>query len=210
MPINKIRSSNRAKLAIAAVLSISSSVGGVLMATRPGEQAVPAAVRLAVDAEIMPWEGLVLTSHWDRFSKRWDICHGDTLINGKPVTAGMKFTKAECYQILLTRVTNDYYKPLTRCIADFDKKPIGLQAMLISGAYNFGVNGTAKHPGACQSTAARLTREGRYAEACVAMTAFNKAGVGTERRVVQGLVNRREMGDRQRIGEAELCVSGLQ
>lgn len=38
-----------------------------------------------------------------------------------------------------------------------------------------------------------------------AATVFNRVGG----RMVIGLVNRREMGDPSRIGEAELCVSGL-
>ncbi|MER9706014.1 glycoside hydrolase family protein [Mesorhizobium sp. M0204] len=204
MPINKIKSSNRARNAIAAVMAVATLVGGRYMVAKP--EPVPAAVRLAVDAEIIPWEGLVLTSHWDRYAKKYDICHGDTLINGRPVTAGMRRTKAECYDILIARVVNDYYKPLTRCIAGFDGLPISLQASLITGAYNFGVNGTSKRPGACQSSAARFARAGEYHTACLALTAFNKAGG----KVVQGLVNRRENGDSQRIGEAELCVSGLQ
>ncbi|MND71481.1 Phage lysozyme [compost metagenome] len=70
---------------------------------------------------------------------------------------------------------------------------------MISGAYNFGVGGM------CGSSAARLAKAGQYRQACEAQTAWNKAGG----RVVNGLVNRREMGDAQRIGEAELCVSGL-
>lgn len=197
MPINKIKSSNRARNAIAAVMAVATLVGGRYMVAKP--EPIPAAVRLAVDAAIIPWEGLVLKSHWDRYAKKYDICHGDTLINGKPVTAGMTFTKAECYDILIARVVNDYYRPLTKCIAGFDGKPISLQATLISGAYNFGVGA------ACKSTAARFTREGRYREACEAQTAFNRAGG----QIVKGLVNRREMGDAQRIGEAELCVSGL-
>jgi lysozyme len=44
-----------------------------------------------------------------------------------------------------------------------------------------------------------------YQSACVAQTAFNKAGG----KIVQGLVYRREMGDAQRLGEAETRVSGL-
>ncbi|WP_246678936.1 MULTISPECIES: lysozyme [unclassified Mesorhizobium] len=161
----------------------------------------PPAVAIAVNSLIMPWEGLVLKSHWDRYAKIWDICYGET----KDVTAGMVKTKAECQKMLVTRVVNDYYKPLTRCIADFDKMPISLQATLISGAYNFGVEGTPRHPGVCKSSAARLARSGDYHGACLALTAFNKAGG----QIVEGLVKRREMGDAQRIGEAELCVSGL-
>jgi lysozyme len=195
MPVNKISSSKRAKAAIVAVMAIATSIGGVLVAASPGEEPVPAAVRLAVDEIIIPWEGLVLKSHWDGYAKIWDICYGET----KGIGPGMTRTKAECQAMLMARVVNDYYRPLTKCIANFDGKPISLQASLISGAYNFGVAAS------CRSTAARLTRAGRYREACEAQTAFNKAGG----QIVNGLVKRREMGDAQRLGEAELCVSGL-
>ncbi|TIM41811.1 MAG: lysozyme [Mesorhizobium sp.] len=191
--MNKIKSSNRARNAIAAVMAVATLVGGRYMVAKP--EPIPAAVRLAVDAAIIPWEGLVLKSHWDRYAKIWDICYGET----KGIRAGMTKTKAECYDMLIVRVTNDYYVPLTKCIAGFHSKPISLQATLVSGAYNFGVGA------ACKSSAARFTREGRYREACEAQTAFNRAGG----QIVKGLVNRREMGDAQRIGEAELCVSGL-
>lgn len=193
MPINKIKSSPRAKAAIAGVLA--ASVAGASAVYFVGNEPVPIAVELAVDAIITPWEGLVLKSHWDSFSKRWDICYGET----KGIGPNMVKTKAECKAMLIRRVTNDFYKPLTQCIAGFAKIPVSLQASMVSGAYNFGVGA------ACSSTAARYARVGKYPEACLAQTAFNKAGGG----VVQGLVNRREMGDAGRIGEAELCVSGL-
>ncbi|MER9003348.1 glycoside hydrolase family protein [Mesorhizobium sp. M0862] len=173
------------------------------MVAVPNGEPIPAAVRLAIDANIIPWEGLVLSAHWDRFSKQYDICHGDTRINGKPVTFGMTKTKAECYDILVVRVVNDYYKPLTRCIAGFDALPISLQASMISGAYNVGVGSVAKRNGICGSSAARFARAGNYYAACEAQTAFNKAGG----QVLQGLKNRREDGDATRIGEAELCES---
>ncbi|RWM27906.1 MAG: glycoside hydrolase [Mesorhizobium sp.] len=195
MPRNKIVSSGRAKAAIAAVLAISTSIGGIFYANPPGKEPIPAAVELAVNKLIIPWEGLVLKSHWDRYARIWDICYGET----KGIGPGMTKTKAECQAMLMERVVNDYYRPLTKCIAGFEKKPLGLQATLISGAYNFGVGA------ACRSTAAKQARAGNYHSACLAQTAFNKAGG----RVVEGLVRRREMGDAQRIGEAELCVSGL-
>ncbi|RWN58773.1 lysozyme [Mesorhizobium sp.] len=190
MSINKIASSKRAKAAIAAALAGGLAIGGALWPA-----STPPAVALAVNALIVPWEGLVLKSHWDRYANIWDICYGET----KGIGPGMIKTKAECDAMLIKRVTNDYYKPLAKCIAGFEAKPISLQASLISGAYNFGVGA------ACKSTAARLTRDGKYRQACEAQTAFNKAGG----QVVNGLVKRREMGDAQRIGEAELCVSGL-
>ncbi|WP_105430235.1 lysozyme [Neorhizobium sp. T6_25] len=192
MPINKIRSSSRGKAAIASVLALFAGGGGysAYLASKP-----PVAVVLAVDHLIKPWEGLVLKSHWDPFAKIWDICYGET----KGITAGMTKTPAECEAMLIKRVYRDYYTPLTKCIANFDKKPISVQATAISGAYNFGVAGM------CGSRAAGFIRDGRYREACEAQTAWNRAGG----QVVTGLVRRREMGDAQRIGEAELCVSGL-
>jgi lysozyme len=195
MPVNKITSTKRGKAAIAATL-IAAATGswGAYKAAQP-----PTAVVLAVDALIKPWEGLVLSSHWDQFAKIYDICYGETRINGKPVGPGMTRTPAQCQDMLVTRVQRDYYAPLTKCIAEFEKKPVSVQASAISGAYNFGVNGM------CNSTAARFIRVGRYREACEAQTAWNRAGG----QVVGGLVKRREMGDAQRIGEAELCVSGI-
>lgn len=195
MPINKITSSKRGKAAIvAAFIAAAGGTWGAYEASKP-----PVSVILAVDSLIKPWEGLVLKSHWDPFAKIWDICYGETRINGKPVPAGLTRTPQQCEQMLIDRVQRDYYAPLTRCIADFDKKPVSVQASAISGAYNFGVSGM------CNSTAARYIRVGKYREACEAQTAWNRAGG----QIVNGLVKRREMGDAQRIGEAELCVSGI-
>ncbi|TIX28939.1 lysozyme [Mesorhizobium sp.] len=190
MPVNKIRSSGRAKAAIAAALAAVMSAGGYYQVNK-----TPPSVVLAVDALIIPWEGLVLKSHWDRFAKIWDICYGET----KGIGPGMTKTKAECQAMLMKRVVNDYYAPLTRCIAGYTKLPVSLQASLLSGAYNFGVGAQ------CKSSASRFAAAGNFHTACLAQTAFNRAGGHT----VPGLVLRREMGDAQRIGEAELCVSGL-
>lgn len=193
MPINKIVATKRGKAAIAAAL-IAASVGGWQARPYSADNPPPAVV-LATDALIKPWEGLVLESHWDRFAKIWDICYGET----KGITAGMKKTVAECDEMLKRRVYNDYYLPLTRRVAGFTDFPVSVQAAMVSGAYNFGVNGMVN------STAARLAKAGKYREACEAQTAWNKAGG----RVVRGLVLRREMGDKRRAGEAEVCVSGL-
>jgi len=196
MPINKIVSSKRAKAAIAGVLALGVAAGGWQAAKPYTADNPPAAVVLAVDHLIKPWEGLVLKSHWDRFAKIWDICYGET----KGIGPGMTKTVAECDAMLKRRVFTDYYLPLTRQIIGFTDFPVSVQASMVSGAYNFGVRGMVN------STAARLAARGRYREACEAQTAWNKAGG----RVVRGLVLRREMGDAQRIGEAELCVSGLE
>lgn len=157
------------------------------------------AVGLATTVLIQPWEGLVLSSHWDRYAQIWDICYGETRIDGKPVRPGISFSPADCKAMLTKRVMQDYYIPLTRCIPEFDAKPKGWQAVAISASYNVGVGAI------CSSTAARLGREGRYRDSCEAFTRFNRAGG----QVVEGLKRRREYGDAERIGELELCLAGL-
>lgn len=152
------------------------------------------ALVLAVGALIKPWEGRELAAYRDIVGV-WTICYGET----KDVRPGQTATPAECDRKLLERVEHDYRRPLTACIATFDDAPISWQAAAISLAYNVGV------PKVCNSTAAKRARERQWLASCMAMTAFNKAGD----KVRTGLVNRRENGDAQRIGEAELCVSGL-
>jgi GH24 family phage-related lysozyme (muramidase) len=195
MPINKIIKTKRGQAAIAAAIAASMAGAGALV-TRDNP---PPAVVLATDSLIKPWEGLVLTAHYDTFAKIYDICHGETLINGKPVKPGMKFTPQQCDDILKRRVYDDYYLPIMKCAPNLKNAPISVQASAISGAYNFGVGGW------CGSSMARKVRSGEWRAACEAQTAWNKAGG----QIVGGLVRRREMGDAQRLGEAELCVSGL-
>jgi GH24 family phage-related lysozyme (muramidase) len=146
---------------------------------------------------IHPWEGVELRAYLDTIARPpvWTICAGDT----QNVKAGMVETPAGCDKRLRTRLIRDYYKPLAKCITGFDNKPPAWGAMMISLSWNIGIGG------ACASTAARLGREGRYLESCNAATAFNRAGG----KVIIGLVKRREMGDQTRIGEGELCVSGI-
>ena len=198
MPINKIRPTKRAKSAIGAVLALVSSVGGVLyVTTNDGEKdiVVPAAVELAVDSLIIPWEQIKLVAYWDPYGKVWTVCAGET--NG--IKKGDTFTYRQCKQMAYRRVTNDYYAPLKTCITGFEGRPIGFQAAMISGAYNFGIRTQ------CKSTQARLAREGKLRQSCEAQTAYN-----TSNHVrLEGLARRREMGDAQRIGEAELCLSSL-
>lgn len=197
MPINRITASKRGKSAIAAAILVAATCGWA--ATRESAKSPPPAVVLATDTLIRTWEGVVLAPHWDSYARIWDVCYGKTRINGKPVGPGLVFTRAQCDAFLREDVYNEYYLPLTKHIKGFTGFPVSVQAAMISGAYNFGVGAMAG------STAARLAMQGRYREACEAQTRFNRAGG----QVVTGLVRRREMGDAQRIGEAELCVSGL-
>ena len=196
MPINPIRSSARAKAAIAAVLAgvVAGAYPAYERLLAPGERLDPAVV-LAVEKLITPWEGLVLKSRFDPFGKVWDICYGET----KGIGPGMTKTASECREMLLRRVDDDYRDAIVACAPRLAQAPVSVRASMISGSYNFGVAAW------CRSTARRLVDAGNWRGACEAQTAFNKAGG----RVLRGLVNRREMGDAQRIGEAELCVSGL-
>lgn len=195
MPINKIMPTKRGKAAIAAVLA-GISAGAYATYDRYATAAkMDPAVILAVEKAIIPWEGLVLKSHWDPFAKIWDICYGET----KGIGPGMTRTKAECKDTLLRRVHDDYYQQIIKCSPNLSKSPVSVRASMITGSYNFGVGAW------CRSTAKARVEAGQWRAACEAQTAFNRAGG----QIVRGLVNRREMGDAQRIGEAELCVSGL-
>lgn len=213
MPINKIVATKRGKAAIAGVLATAIAGGygtwnaqtrTIVVENRP----VPVAVVLATEKLIKPWEGLVLKSHWDRFAKIYDIGYGETRINGQPVPAGLTITEKQAEQMLMRRVYDDYYLPIMRCAPNLVHAPDSVKASMLSGAYNFGV-GYRGGKGWCGSTAAKKIDAGEWRAACEAQTAYNKAGIGEERRVVDGLVKRREMGDLQRAGEAEVCVSGL-
>lgn len=145
-----------------------------------------AAVALSISALIKPWEGLELQSYPDIVGV-WTACYGET----KGIRPGMTFTRQQCEDKLLKRVAEDYYRPLTQCIADFDRKPVEWQAAAISVTYNIGTGA------ACKSTFARYARAGQVKESCHAMTMYNRAGG----RVVQGLVNRR-------AAELKLCLRG--
>ena len=198
MPINKIVATKRGKAAIAAAL-IAAAAGGWHSFRDTSATVHPPAVILAQKALIETWEGEVLTAHWDPFAKIYDICFGKTTLNGKPITKDMKFTEQQCADFLGDDLYTDYYVPLTKRVPQYTGFPVSVQAAQLSGAYNFGVGGMAN------SKAMDAAKQGKWREACEKQTAWNRAGG----QVVQGLVRRREMGDAQRIGEAELCVSGL-
>lgn len=210
MPINKITYTRRGKAAVAVAL-VAAIVSGwaafsggsapstsTEVRTAIAKGITPAPVALAVESLIKPWESLKLTSYRDMVGV-WTVCWGETRLNGKPVVAGMTFTKKQCDDILMSSVM-DYYLPLVDKLQGFNEAPISLQASMISLAYNIGVDR------ARTSTAGKRLTAKRYKDACVAATAWNRA----DGKVTKGLVNRREMGDAQRMGEAELCVSGLQ
>lgn len=143
----------------------------------------------------LPWEGKRNLAYYDSLGRVWTVCVGET----KSVKKGDWHSDEECLEMLHTRLEKDYRRPLQRCVANFDDLPISLQAAMLDAAYNVGVGAI------CGSTAAKRARAGSYRDACHALTRFNRAGG----RVIRGLVKRREHGDENRIGELELCLTGL-
>lgn len=202
MPINRIVATKRGKAAVAIAVAAGLVGYGAGYASIDAQKAramvargeTPPAVSLAIDKLIKPWEGIHLKAYKDIVGV-WTICWGET----KGVKAGMTKTRAECDAMLNKRVSEDYYVPLVNRVSGYLDAPISVQAAMVSLAYNVG------SAGASNSTAARQITKKNYRAACEAITAWNKAGG----KVVKGLVNRREMGDASRMGEAELCVSGL-
>lgn len=235
MPINKIVASLRGKKAVAAAVVFAATSGWtaynsikplqpvavvqVQQTVRPAVVApaltpeklihqqvaqgkIPPAVRLAIDVLIKPWEGLRNKAYRDSIGKP-TICYGDTMLDGRPVHMGDQRSNEVCEALLIQRVIHDYYLPLVDGVDDYAIAPLSLQASMLSGAYNFGV-GAAEN-----SRTADFVTSHQYQQACIAQTAFNKAKIHGHSQVLPGLVVRREMGDKQRLGEAELCVSGL-
>lgn len=190
--MTKLYATKRGRTAIAAI--VAASIGGMVAMS---STMVHDDVALAAQSLVSPWEGRELRAYPDPATggKPWTICNGDT----KGVKPGMVETPAGCDARLVRRMA-EFRAQLVGCIPGFDKKPLSWRAMMNSLAYNIGTGA------ACRSTAARLGIAGRYVESCQAATAFKRANG----RVFVGLVNRREMGDARRIGEGELCVSGLQ
>lgn len=167
------------------------------MASKRAKMAIAGAttaIALSIGVLIKPWEGTKLVSYPDIVGV-WTVCTGET----KGIGPNMHFTPTQCEKILTSRVQNDFYKPLTKCIPGFDQKPIGWRAAMISLSYNVGIGA------ACKSTAAAMARANRIADSCLAMTRFNRAGG----KVVRGLVKRRTDGDASRMGEYELCTADL-
>lgn len=156
-----------------------------LLKRNPGKSSVAVAVAAAL-ALIVPWEGFEPRAYKDIVGV-WTYCYGETT----NVDRSKSYTKAQCLALAESRVTKDYYQPLTLCIKGFTSLPVGVQAAGTSLAYNVGVGAT------CKSTFARLAERGHIKEACDALLKFNKAGG----KVVKGLVNRR-------TAERKVCLEG--
>lgn len=196
----KLTPSKRAAAAIAAVVSV--SYGGYV--TMSSGYVVHDDVALASTYMVEPWEGVKLRAYLDTLPKKpvWTICAGDT----NDVKPGMVETPQGCEKRVQEKMEKVYRPALVKCVIQFDKQPLQWRAMANSLSWNIGSKAT------CQSTAVRIVNDAMrarkmpdYRASCEAATAFNKAGG----KIYVGLVNRRGMGDKSRMGEGEVCNTGL-
>ncbi len=126
---------------------------------------------------VKKWEGLYLESYKDPVGI-WTIGYGTTVINGKPVTAGMKITKAEA-EALLRKDIDEH----ASTIFNYVKVPLTQNQYdaLASFQYNLGkyiLQG---------STLLTYINNKQWEKAAAKMKEYNKGGG----KVLQGLVNRR-------------------
>lgn len=141
----------------------------------------------AAAAFVAGWEGLYLSTYKDIVGVP-TVCYGET-IDVKPDD---HYTAAECKAMLLTRLMDDYYTPMLKCVPEVAKLPDRPAIAFLSLTYNVGVGAF------CGSTLAKKIKAGDIRGACNELPKWNRAGG----RVVQGLVNRR-------ADELKLCLEGL-
>lgn len=140
------------------------------------------AVALLCASIITGFEGVRLNAYQDVVGV-WTVCAGET----QGVKAGDRYTMAQCKYMLQVRL-EDYATPIESCLPNLpDARFIAFTSL----AWNIGAQR------ACQSTAAKLTRLGRFAAGCQAFMQWSRAG-GI---VFAGLT-------RRRAAERDLCLKG--
>lgn len=138
------------------------------------------------------WEGVVYSAHWDRYAKIYDICHGNTMIDGRPVQRGDTATPAQCDAMFRAAYTAKDAEML-RAFPKLAEAPASVRAMADDLAFNAGTGAISK----AKATGGAL-RDGRWRDFCVSLPKWNKAGG----QWVRGLFNRR-------VEAKEICLSGL-
>ncbi len=202
MGIN-LRATLRARKAILGLLAAATiGSGGYHYIKASDGNVYPAPVVMAVDLLVENWEGLSLTAYWDEHGQVWTAGFGET----EGVGPNTRDTKEGWRNRLLKRVNSDFYPAMLKCAPQLKKAPDGFQAAMIAGAYNFGTGSVKAGNGWCGWGPGKYTRAENWLSACRAQATIVKSGG----EVLTGLVRRRGMGDRERIGEGELCVTALE
>lgn len=135
------------------------------------------------------WEGKRNSPYLDAVGVE-TVCYGETRVEMKT------YTDEECRQ-MLAEALRQFGEQVAELSPGIEASPYEWAAHT-SFAYNIGTAAYAR------SSVRRLFNEGRRAEACRFMERYKYAGG----RVLAGLVYRRS-GDGARIGEAELCMTGV-
>lgn len=154
--------------------------------TNPRHAAIVAiAVALAA-----PMEGLRQYAYYDPPGVL-TVCYGHT----GNVQKGRLYSKAEC-EGLLGKDMLDAVKTVDRCVPGLPWKTAAAWA---DAVFNLG---PAIACDTSRSTAARLLKAGRWADACLQLPRWNKARVAGKMVELPGLTKRRNL-------ERDLCLEGL-
>ncbi|WSG73083.1 lysozyme [Rhizobium beringeri] len=132
------------------------------------------------------FEGLKLYAYRDVVGI-WTACYGET----KGIKPGMKFSKADCDNMLIDRLV-EHEAGMRGCLRAPDALPIQTYIAGVSLTYNIGPGGF------CGSTVARKLNAGDIRGACDAFLMWDKA----KGRKIPGLTKRR-------VTERALCLKGV-
>lgn len=149
-----------------------------------------AKVTALVAALAAPAEGIRQYAYYDP-PGILTVCRGHT---GPDVVAGKRYSLAEC-EALFSEDMRRHIRIVELCRPGL---PVEVLAAFSDAAFNIGP-GVACDP--AKSTAARMLRDGRYAEACNQLPRWNKATVAGIKVTLPGLTKRRLL-------EQELCLRG--
>lgn len=155
-----------------------------------------AAGATATGVLIKPWEGREYVAYQD-VGGVWTYCDG--IIDRRFLKLPpYRYTDAEC-DAHLSREVQAHEARLNACINPDIEIPDLTKAALISFTYNVGSGA------ACKSTLVRKVNAGDLKGACDQLGRW----VYVKGRVINGLVNRRVRGDRDRVSEKTVCMIGL-
>ncbi len=150
-----------------------------------------AAAVIATSVLIMPWESVKYKPSKD-IGGVWDVCYGHT---GPDIIIGKIYTHEECVALLIKDVKKHeaiVRKSLKIYVPDLT------MAAFISFTFNTGAFGN--------TTLGRKAAAGDLKGACEQLSRW----VYVNGKVINGLVNRRVVGDKYRYSERTICLMGLE
>lgn len=143
----------------------------------------------ALSALLATWEGKSNDPYLDSVGVR-TVCYGETRVEMR------RYSDAEC-RLMLEEGAAEFAEAVRQRNPNIANYPYQWAAHT-SLAYNIGIAAYNR------SSVARLFAQGKHREACEFIGKFRMAGG----KVLRGLVLRRQ-GDTKRIGEVEVCLTGI-